>query len=201
MDDRLKETLSAMMDNQADELSIRRLLSCPDRDEVCDQWRRWQRLQNLMHDGVAESVDVSARVREEISGSPAKPVEDNPAYASGPARTASRWPVPAMVALALTLGFAAGSGWDIVGGGASAQPQANVETVNSVSLPDKAQREEQTVAQQRVPEIALQGLNDEQRQHLGRYLLEHAQHSSVAAGRGSLGYARLTSMSADSEPY
>ena len=34
MDDRLKETLSAMMDDEADELSVRRLLSHAEQDQV-----------------------------------------------------------------------------------------------------------------------------------------------------------------------
>jgi len=41
----------------------------------------------------------------------------------------------------------------------------------------------------------LQGLDEEQWEHLSRYLLEHAQHNSVGAGRGSVGYARVVSAS------
>lgn len=44
MDDRLRETLSAMMDDEADELSVRRLPSHGRQDEVCDQWQRWQQV-------------------------------------------------------------------------------------------------------------------------------------------------------------
>lgn len=42
MDDRLRETLSAMMDDEADELSVRRLLSHDSQDDVRAQWQRWQ---------------------------------------------------------------------------------------------------------------------------------------------------------------
>ena len=44
MDDRLKETLSAMMDDEADELSVRRLLSHAEQDQVRSQWQRWQQV-------------------------------------------------------------------------------------------------------------------------------------------------------------
>ena len=44
-----------------------------------------------------------------------------------------------------------------------------------------------------VREIALQGLDEEQWEYMSRYLLEHAQHNSVGAGRGAVGYARLVS--------
>lgn len=49
MDDRLRETLSAMMDDEADELAVRRLLSFSDQDEVRGQWQRWQHIHDLMH--------------------------------------------------------------------------------------------------------------------------------------------------------
>ncbi|MBS3803100.1 MAG: sigma-E factor negative regulatory protein [Oleiphilaceae bacterium] len=199
MDDRLKETLSAMMDDQADELSVRRLLSSSDSDEARDQWRRWQRLRDLMQDREAARVNVSARVNEALSGGAVKPVEEGtlPPVKTGSARTMStwRWPVPAMLALALVVGFGAGSDWEF------ANPQAarTADAGTAGALPASGQTQIQQ--EEGVPEITLQGLSDDQRQHLGRYLLEHAQHSSVAASRGSLGYARLTSMSAASEPY
>ncbi|MEO9587180.1 MAG: sigma-E factor negative regulatory protein, partial [Marinobacter sp.] len=71
MDDRLKETLSAMMDDEADELSVRRLLSHAEQDQVRSQWQRWQQVRDLMHQGgvAPEDVDVSAGVRDALDGS------------------------------------------------------------------------------------------------------------------------------------
>jgi len=70
MDDRLRETLSAMMDDEADELSVRRLLSHGSPDDVCQQWQRWQQVRDLMHDGRSpmEGIDVSAGVRAVLEG-------------------------------------------------------------------------------------------------------------------------------------
>ena len=42
MDERLRETLSSMMDDEADELSVRRLLSHGNQEDVRGQWQRWQ---------------------------------------------------------------------------------------------------------------------------------------------------------------
>ena len=67
MDDRLRETLSAMMDDQADELSVRRLLSHADQEQVRGQWQRWQTLRDVMRDdepALHFGLDVSAGVRE-----------------------------------------------------------------------------------------------------------------------------------------
>lgn len=182
MDERLKETLSAMMDDEADELSVRRVLSDQQQESVSEQWQRWQHLRDLIHDTSvpALSVDVSEQVRRQLDGNAAVAGSASAAASAGQAssgqRSFWRWSAVALVAVSVTLGFGAGSQWadqDIEG-------PAAVATVS---------------AAEEVPEIALQGLDEEQWEHLSRYLLEHAQHNSVGAGRGSVGYARLASAS------
>ncbi|WP_296934029.1 sigma-E factor negative regulatory protein [uncultured Marinobacter sp.] len=180
MDDRLRETLSAMMDDEADELSVRRLLSHDSQDEVRAQWQRWQDVRDLMHDGhsPAHGMDVSVAVRELLDGRGSGAVRPEPAIQD---RQSGRWhwPAVAMVTMALLVGFGAGAGWDSSGAG----------PVQSVT----AAAPETSVQDQPVREIALQGLDEEQWEYMSRYLLEHAQHNSVGAGRGAVGYARLVS--------
>lgn len=188
MDDRLKETLSAMMDDEADELSVRRLLSHGGQDEVRSQWQRWQQVRDLMHQGnlAEERVDVSAGVREALDGGLHK--------ASGPSASNQvgrernwHWPAVAMVTLALVVGFGAGAGWE------SAD---STEAIANAGIPAKpSEALESDAVGGPVQEVALQGLDDEQWEQVSRYLLEHAQHNSVGAGRGSVGYARLVSAS------
>ena len=113
MDDRLKETLSAMMDDEADELSVRRLLSHAEQDQVRSQWQRWQQVRDLMHQGsvAPEAVDVSAGVRDVLDGSGA--VSPAATVGSMPRRDKSwHWPAVAMVTLAAVIGFGAGAGWE-----------------------------------------------------------------------------------------
>lgn len=182
MDDRLKETLSAMMDDQADELSVRRLFSHPDQQEVRQQWQRWQKVRDLMHDSHHETIDVSAGVRDTLAGRPARAALPSETMVTGRSLPVWRWPVAAMVAMALVLGFGAGAGWDETGQElAAAAQQAGAPLRPAESAP--------------VPEVALQGLTENQWEHLSRYLLEHAQHSSLGVSPGSVGYARLTSVS------
>ena len=76
-------------------------------------------------------------------------------------------------------GLALVQGWDSPGAG----------PVQSVT----AAAPETSVQEPPVREIALQGLDEEQWEYMSRYLLEHAQHNSVGAGRGAVGYARLVS--------
>lgn len=189
MDERLKETLSAMMDDQADELSVRRLFSHPDQQQVRSQWQRWQRVRDLMHDGSLESVDVSAGVRDTLAGRPTQAPSSPTAPASGRRLPVWRWPVAAMVAMALVLGFGAGAGWN-----------ESELTPALMAQQDRAAGGITGAESGAIPEVALQGLNQDQWEHLSRYLLEHAQHSSLGAGPGSVGYARLTSVSGPAGP-
>ncbi|HEV8078028.1 MAG TPA: sigma-E factor negative regulatory protein [Marinobacter sp.] len=186
MDDRLRETLSAMMDDEADELAVRRLLSCSDQDEVRGQWQRWQQIHDLMHgagtaaDSVSPAADVSAGVWQRLDGKVPAP-EHHTAKATGGQRW--HWPAVAMITLALVVGFGAGSGWQSAG------------EIELVAVQTAAESNATAMAAS-VSEVSLQGLDDRQRQQIHRYLLEHAQHNSVGAGRGSVGYARLVSADA-----
>ncbi|WP_417517131.1 sigma-E factor negative regulatory protein [Marinobacter sp.] len=184
MDDRLRETLSAMMDDEADELSVRRLLSHEEQSDVRAQWQRWQGIHDLMHRGhsPAEGVDVSAAVREALDGRTRSQVSTAPQNREAPRHW--QWPAVAMVAAALLLGFGAGAGWD----------SGELSRNDLVSAPAaKMPVVESAVEGAPVQEIALQGLDEQQWEYMSRYLLEHAQHNSVGAGQGSVGYARLVS--------
>ncbi|WP_111497474.1 MULTISPECIES: sigma-E factor negative regulatory protein [Marinobacter] len=191
MDDRLRETLSAMMDDQADELAVRRLLSRAGEPEVQHQWQRWQQLRNLMHDERRDlaCVDVSAAVREAIDDHH-EPVETE-ARPSSPiaARQSMRWSAVAAVSLALLVGYGAGTQWGTADQGATRSLTASVA---SGPASDTASP---VADSQPVQEIALQGLDAEQREQMSRYLLEHAQHNSVGMGYGSMGFARVASAS------
>ncbi|MCL7944300.1 sigma-E factor negative regulatory protein [Marinobacter sp. ATCH36] len=188
MDDRLKETLSAMMDDEADELSVRRLLSHARQDEVRAQWQRWQQVRDLMHQGNLsdDRVDVSAGVREALDGG-APPLSGPVARHQVGAERKWHWPAVAMVTLALAVGFGAGAGWESAD---SSDSMANA----GITAEQSEGRNAGTVVEP-MQEVALQGLDEEQWEHVSRYLLEHAQHNSVGAGRGSVGYARLVSAS------
>ena len=94
------------------------------------------------------------------------------------------WPVAAMVTLALVIGFGAGTGWDA----------RNSQPLATSTVPAGAQQNA-ALLPTGTDELALQGLDEEQRRQMRQFLLEHAQHNSVGVGRGSVGYARLVSAS------
>jgi len=186
MDDRLRETLSAMMDDEADELSVRRLLSHDDQNEVLRQWQRWQQVRDLVHSGQspAGGIDVCAGVRARLDGE-AEPETSGPAVVNGVHGGRWQWPAVAMAALALLVGFGAGAGWESSDDGVP----------RSMSVAQSGAGSPPPVSAPVVDELALQGLDQAQWEYMSRYLLEHAQHNSVGAGQGAVGYARLVSAS------
>lgn len=187
MDDRLRETLSAMMDDQADELAVRRVLSHDDQQAVRDQWQRWQRIRDVIHEtpGGHTGLDVREAVSARLDQSA---TVDNPHRQAVRRRHAPwRWSAVAMIAVGVAIGFGAGSGWDVMSGAGT-----------DALVPVQAQVPAMAPG---VPEVALQGLDARQREQVSRYLLEHAQNNSVVAGQGAVGYARLTSMSGAGQGY
>lgn len=185
MDDRLRETLSAMMDDQADELAVRRVLSHQDQQAVRDQWQRWQRIRDTIHDNHAghTGLDVREAVSDRLDQSSAQENRRNEVRRR---HAPWRWSAVAMIALGTAIGFGAGSGWDVLSG-ADADGLVPVQAQVPASAP--------TPGSAGVPEVALQGLDELQREQVSRYLLEHAQNNSVMGGQGAVSYARLTSMS------
>lgn len=181
MDDRLRETLSAMMDDQADELAVRRVLSHDDQEAVHRQWQRWQQIRDVMQDApyTGTTVDVREAVRQSLHGESGQDSDQTPVSR---VRARWRWSAVAMISLGVLVGFGAGSGWDTM-----TTPHGDgLVTVRTGGPAD---------GMANVPEVALQGLDERQWEQLSRYLLEHAQNNSVGSGQGAVGYARVTSVS------
>lgn len=194
MDDRLKETLSAMMDDQADELAVRRVLSHDDQGAVHRQWQRWQQIRDVLHDapGTLASGSLQVDVRAAVRSSLTDAEPDETSGHSAPAgavsiRTRSRrherwrWSAVAMIGLGVLLGFGAGTGWDNLSG-------LNGDEWVSIQTGAPLHRE------QAMPEVVLQRLDQRQWEQLNRYLLEHAQNNGLGSGQGALGYARVASV-------
>ena len=74
LDDRNKESLSAMLDNEADELELRRILKASEQSpELAETWERYNLVQSALHDSVKP---LGAGLRQRIAAQIA--VEDTP---------------------------------------------------------------------------------------------------------------------------
>ena len=96
-----KESLSALLDNAADDLELRRLLvSCESNPELMRTWERYNLAQSLLHDsGVAVSATLSERIQQELEAEP------TPRAVSGLRHKLSKMAIAASVALVVIVGF------------------------------------------------------------------------------------------------
>ncbi|MGK0250423.1 MAG: sigma-E factor negative regulatory protein RseA [Oleispira sp.] len=69
MNERNKESLSALMDGEADELEIRRVLNQLDKDdELRDHWKNYHLMGSLMRDESFDSLDLTLGVNQILDG-------------------------------------------------------------------------------------------------------------------------------------
>ena len=86
MSDKLRESVSALMDGEADQLELRRLLSDDNRDAVDEIWSRYQlsrdAMQGNMQSSAFKQMDISSRVSDAIHRELAADAEQDVAAAS-----------------------------------------------------------------------------------------------------------------------
>lgn len=92
----LQETLSAVMDNEADELELRRVLAaCGEDAELRSTWSRYQLARSVMHrEPTLPKLDIAAAVSAALADEAAPPKAEK-----GPWRMVGRLAVAASVTL------------------------------------------------------------------------------------------------------
>jgi sigma-E factor negative regulatory protein RseA len=69
MNERNKESLSALMDSEADELEIRRILNQLDSDdELREKWNNYHLMGSLMRDERFDSIDLTQGINKALDG-------------------------------------------------------------------------------------------------------------------------------------
>ncbi|MDN6296765.1 MAG: sigma-E factor negative regulatory protein [Halomonas sp.] len=138
MSQNTRESLSALMDGESEELELRRVLKAlPDDGDAADTWRRYHLARSLMQrdHGVDTRVDMSAGIMARLSDEPAPLVE-------GARETAAARPARApRVSLMRGAGVAAAVSLMVItgvqylggsaGGGAVTTPDATGELANA----------------------------------------------------------------------
>lgn len=67
----IKESLSALVDGEVDELELRRILNSCDKDPmVFESWRRMQSVRAILNDEAVSNVDLSVGIRQALDGVP-----------------------------------------------------------------------------------------------------------------------------------
>ncbi|KIC82048.1 sigma-E factor negative regulatory protein [Pseudomonas sp. C5pp] len=187
----LQESLSAVMDNEADELELRRVLNAVDDAETRATWSRYQVARAAMHKELLPNLDIASAVSAALADEavPAK-------VKKGPWRSIGRLAVAASVTVAVLAGVRMYNQDEITGAELAAQqpaqqglsvPQAQGPAV----LAGYSESSEQPTGPMANGVLQNQAGWD---QRLPGYLRQHAQESALKGTETALPYARAASL-------
>ena len=189
----LQESLSAVMDNQADELELRRVLAASDDPELRATWSRYQLARAVMHKELLEPrLDIAAAVSAALADEVAPVVQP---VQRGPWRAVGRLAVAASVTVAVLAGVRFYNQDDITGAQLAQQASQPVLNIPQVSGPAMLAGFN-TSDQQASPAASAvgQGQPGWHEQRLPSYLRQHAQQAAMSTSEGALPYARAASL-------
>ncbi|WP_252271227.1 sigma-E factor negative regulatory protein [Pseudomonas subflava] len=184
----LQESLSAVMDNEADEMELRRVLASAGSDEeLRATWSRYQIARAVMHKELLEPrLDIAAAVSAALAS------EALPTQARSPWRMVSRVAVAASVTLAVLAGVRF----------------YNQDELSATQLAQQDGQPELTLPQVQGPAVlagytepaaplqqsAEQAGSKWHEQRLPSYLRQHAQQGAATGVDSALPYARAASL-------
>ncbi len=199
MNERTKESLSALLDNEADDLELRRILAQAHDDEVMEVWCRYHQIRAGMSSeestwahidlrkGIASRLDDELKAVDEVSSESLEvpDLEEVETVAELSTPAATRFPWWGGAAIAASVAFAV------------------VFSVQTIDLQSNTVPQplivEHSNSQNTGTEVASSGGNDavefseEHEQRLNAYLMKHAGNAALNGGRSIVPYARLTS--------
>ena len=188
----LQESLSAVMDNEADELELRRVLNAFDDAHTRDTWSRYQVARAAMHkDLLIPRLDIASAVSAALAE------EQTPAkVARGPWKSIGRLAVAASVTVAVLAGVRLYNQDDIVGAQLAQQGSQPSMSAPMVKGPAVLANYSESADQATGPMAngVLQGQSGWQDQRLPGYLRQHAQQAAMKGTEGVLPYARAASL-------
>lgn len=187
----LQESLSAVMDNEADELELRRVLSAIEDADTRATWSRYQIARAAMHkELLIPHLDISAAVAAGIAD------EVSPLKAGrGPWRTLGRLAVAASVTVAVLAGVRLYNQDDIAGAQLAQQTQpTNVAMPQAKGPAVLAGYTEGEQSPGPMASGVLQNQAGWHDQRLPGYLRQHAQQAAMKGAEGALPFARAASL-------
>lgn len=198
----LQESLSALMDNEADELEVRRVLQASENDSATrSTWSRYQLARAIMHkEPWQPEVDLSAGIAAIIANEPAPVVEER--------KSPRLWQNLSRVAVAASVTLAVLVGVNVFNqDGSSADPAmvadlpaAAAAPVAVSPLPAQAHQGGAVLAGFSQPQVNGEATADQkapsawQEQRIGTYMRQHAEHSSRFEAPQLIPYARAASL-------
>ena len=194
MNEQIRESLSALMDGEANELEIQRVLKHADAEFVRSTWMRYHLVRHTLREGSAgyADIDVSAGVMAALSGEPGidiTPVARWKNFLQGAASFAVAASVFAAVLVGSQFYGLLDTGGDANGAPALAARVSTVGMVNTLggaAVPAGYASPALKPAQTRYADY-----NKMARQRLQRYMLSHTEEASLNVPQGMMPYARV----------
>lgn len=188
----LKESLSAVMDNEADELELRRVLGASDDAELRATWSRYQIARAVMHQELLEPrLDIAAAVSAALADE-ALPVADK--VVRGPWRLVGRLAVAASVTVAVLAGVRLYNQDEVSGTQLAQQAAQPALTSPQVQGPAVLAGFSTTAEEQVTAAAAGEAQPGWHEQRLPAYLRQHAQQAAMNASESAVPYARAASL-------
>ncbi|MBA4245451.1 RseA family anti-sigma factor [Ectopseudomonas hydrolytica] len=183
----LQESLSAVMDNEADELELRRVLVAASEDgELRGTWSRYQIARAAMHRELLEPrLDIAAAVSAALAD------EAIPARKASMWRSVGRVAVAASVTVAVLAGVRFYNQDDLSGAQLAQQGASPVISAPQVQGPALLAGYN---SGEEAGEAAKPGTASWHEQRLPTYLRQHAQQAVMGTGETALPYARAASL-------
>lgn len=188
MNDRIKQSLSALVDGETDELEVRRILNdIEDDSELRNTWERYQMMGSIMRNEPLAGVDLSKGIMQALDDEPMDevPARQNPQTASAQPKRIN-WLASTAVAASVTVAVLLGVRLNhdlqqpqplAATGPGAAETQQVAEFVNPVATTAEVSEQELQQAQQKLHE----------------YVLQHAENAALNTGRGMMPFARVAS--------
>ena len=189
MNDKIKESLSAMVDGELDAFQARRVMQEAEKDsDLDDTWNQYQMIGRVMRDGANADLDLTAGIMARLNGDAV--TVDSPVVVqkSWFQRLSGQVAVAAGVAAAVLVGVNVTAPTTSVPvlAESSATPFSVAPTQNPLALPAT------TFARQAAPTVPVnEGLQAQLRAQIDAYLVRHAENAAASGGQGLLPLARV----------
>ena len=197
MSEKQTESLSALMDGELDELSMRRLLNDMDNDPAMkDQWARFHVARDAIKGDTSSfaGFDISSAVSQALAD---EPVNSTQAIQKPWFKAVAGLSVAASVAFAVVIGARFNPLTQETNFDAQLANKSKIEIVT----PDVSKfRSPSMIAQS---PSAIEGVNEQELQQaqerLNSYLKQHAQDSAIGQGRTAMPFARVVNFETSKE--
>lgn len=222
MDDRLKEAISALMDDEANELELQRVLSHVEKDELLNTWKTYHRVQSVLQHEKEDflAIDISQSVAQAITQEaplqlnndlrgtleaasaltaeqlPENRINDRRSESKIMTKISSGLAIAASLFVAIVFVFQNGVGGQVgINESLLASVSADASASGFQNVHVLTASSEGAAVSEKQPKIIVE-FTEEHARRFNEYLLRHAEHSVVSSHAGMLPLVRVASVNA-----